>query len=537
MSFLIPAEILRETTAEQFRLDRKIVSERQNPAPRTFDPLTTPPEVIAELIEIAERLDMGRFARALKAIAARADGDWMIPSFEAFEAMLQGFLVEHCPDGWLWEQQKDGTMLPWVIVDVRHRQDNYSRGPERHLVEMVGVAWGRSSEREVAMKKIVRTWEFEPRDVARRRVDAVLAERGLSLNTPDLLELYRETDKRFETALTEGFARQYRVNGPIHAYHGGSSSRSRSEPVGRRAIHDLDGERLKLYCREIESLLHSTAQTTAVLEVPRHPLIALFDLSTHETYWAHVDRIDLYAYDKSLADKLVLPSSHRDLLDVLTTDIDVFTADFIEGKAAGNIILCKGPAGVGKTLTAEVYAELTEKPLYSVHAGLLGTDATAIEGNLQAIFSQAKRWDCVLLLDEADVFVTERGSDVGRNAIVAEFLRTLERFDGLLFMTTNRPHDIDEAILSRMAAIIDFSGPTPDAARSIWAGLAAQFGVQLPKELVEVLVEDFPQATGRDIKNLLRLSLRIARSRGVDIDREIVRQCSMFRALSAEGAA
>mgnify|MGYP002655347674 CR=1 FL=1 len=50
------------------------------------------------------------------------------------------------------------------------------------------------------------------------------------------------------------------------------------------------------------------------------------------------------------------------------------------------MILCKGIPGVGKTLTAEVYAELIERPLYAVHSGSLGTDAATIEKKPEADF-------------------------------------------------------------------------------------------------------------------------------------------------------
>lgn len=100
--------------------------------------------------------------------------------------------------------------------------------------------------------------------------------------------------------------------------------------------------------------------------------------------------------------------------------------------------MCVGSPGLGKTLTAEVYAEVIERPLYSIHAGALGTNADDIEKNLRTILTRAKRWNCVLLLDEADVFVMQRGASLTQNAIVAEFLRTLEYFDGLMFMTSNR---------------------------------------------------------------------------------------------------
>jgi len=50
----------------------------------------------------------------------------------------------------------------------------------------------------------------------------------------------------------------------------------------------------------------------------------------------------------------------------------------------------------------------------------------------------------------------KNNDDINRNAIVAEFLRVLEYFELLMFMTTNRPDDIDDAIVQRCAAIIRY---------------------------------------------------------------------------------
>ena len=243
----------------------------------------------------------------------------------------------------------------------------------------------------------------------------------------------------------------------------------------------------------------------------------------------HGDSMTRYVYDKSLRDKIILPQSHRDLLDVLTTDLGAFVADIIEGKSAGNVILCRGIPGVGKTLTAEVYSELVERPLYSVHSGNLGTTAADIEKNLKRIFVQAKRWNCVLLLDEADVFVVQRGYDIQQNAIVAEFLRSLEYFDGLLFMTTNRPDNIDEAIISRCAAIIGYTPPGRDGAAAVWHVMARQYDTTIPDDLLEEVLDMFPRIAPRDIKMLLRLALRVSISEGIALSPALFRRCAMFR--------
>ena len=89
-----------------------------------------------------------------------------------------------------------------------------------------------------------------------------------------------------------------------------------------------------------------------------------------------------------------------------------------------------GPPGVGKTLTAECIADLYERPLYSVTSGDIGTDPYSIEGKLHQIFDYAVKWNAVLLLDEADVFLAERNlEDLSRNALVSgEFLRVFQSY-------------------------------------------------------------------------------------------------------------
>lgn len=52
--------------------------------------------------------------------------------------------------------------------------------------------------------------------------------------------------------------------------------------------------------------------------------------------------------------------------------------------------------------------------------GDLGLHPENVEANLGRHFELAQRWDCVLLLDEADVFLAERSlKDLNRNALVS----------------------------------------------------------------------------------------------------------------------
>ncbi|KAI0006576.1 P-loop containing nucleoside triphosphate hydrolase protein [Xylariaceae sp. FL0662B] len=127
------------------------------------------------------------------------------------------------------------------------------------------------------------------------------------------------------------------------------------------------------------------------------------------------------------------------------------TLSIVKGKGRGLIILLHGVPGVGKTSTAETIAEATKRPLLPVTCGDIGETAADVERNLEQIFTNSHRWGCVLLLDEAEVFLTKRNlQDLTRNAMVSVFLRALEFYSGILFLTTNRVGTIDEAFKSRI---------------------------------------------------------------------------------------
>lgn len=61
--------------------------------------------------------------------------------------------------------------------------------------------------------------------------------------------------------------------------------------------------------------------------------------------------------------------------------------------------------------------------------------------------------------------------------------------------------------------------------------MATQYEVELPQRLIEQLTQLFPKIAPRDIKMLLRLALRVSRSRGEVLSIETFRRCAMFRAI------
>ncbi|KAK0707756.1 hypothetical protein B0H67DRAFT_321770 [Lasiosphaeris hirsuta] len=161
-------------------------------------------------------------------------------------------------------------------------------------------------------------------------------------------------------------------------------------------------------------------------------------------------------------DNLVLPAGHREMVQAMvethTKDLgsnrdggNKIGMDLVRGKGKGCIILLHGVPGVGKTSTAECVAAHTKKPLYPITCGDIGYEPEDVEKNMENHFKLAHRWGCVLLLDEADVFLAKRDQrDVQRNGLVSVFLRILEYYSGILFLTTNRVGAIDDAFRSRL---------------------------------------------------------------------------------------
>jgi hypothetical protein len=92
-----------------------------------------------------------------------------------------------------------------------------------------------------------------------------------------------------------------------------------------------------------------------------------------------------------------------------------------------------------------------------VCAGDLGTDAEPLEANSLEITSLSHKWGAIILIDEADVYLAERVlQDIQRNALVSVFLRHLEYFQGIMFLTTNRVATLDLASQCRIHFSIKF---------------------------------------------------------------------------------
>jgi SpoVK/Ycf46/Vps4 family AAA+-type ATPase len=186
-------------------------------------------------------------------------------------------------------------------------------------------------------------------------------------------------------------------------------------------------------------------------------------------------------FDTDLVDSLVLQEDTRNLIKSLSkkyareemkeevSPTDQWSADFVQGKGEGMIFLLHGKPGVGKTYTAECIAEYTRRPLLSLTCTDIGTNPLQIESKLTYWFKLAKHWGAILLIDEADIYMEQRITrDLERNNLVAGFLRAMEYYQGILFLTTNRVGTFDDAFISRIHVSIHYPEFTEPDRMEVW---------------------------------------------------------------------
>lgn len=245
------------------------------------------------------------------------------------------------------------------------------------------------------------------------------------------------------------------------------------------------------------------------------PLLYGFALGNKQWAAFNVELVEEIVWNDEAFANLVLPPEKKSLIQALVEAHSSKTQstfdDFIAGKGQGLVINLFGPPGVGKTMSAEATSEHLRKPLYVVGAGDLGTNAASLDAKLSQIFDIGHSWNAVVLIDEADVFLEERSvHDLDRNALVAVFLRQLEYFAGILFLTTNRVKTFDPAFASRIHVALrynDLDGGTKDA---IWKAFLGKVRVADTLGEKEWEILKTKNVNGRQIKNAVKTAQALA---------------------------
>ena len=155
------------------------------------------------------------------------------------------------------------------------------------------------------------------------------------------------------------------------------------------------------------------------------------------------------------------------------SQLAIATANTRKNSAPFRNVMLYGPPGTGKTMAAKRLAR---------HSGLdyalmtggdvapLGADAVT---RIHELFDWAStsRRGLLLFIDEADAFLARRGGAVaekegaGRSRLAqrAPVPHGRTHRDVVLVIATNRPEDLDTAVLDRMDEAMEFALPDEDA--------------------------------------------------------------------------
>ncbi|KAH8691858.1 P-loop containing nucleoside triphosphate hydrolase protein [Talaromyces proteolyticus] len=209
-----------------------------------------------------------------------------------------------------------------------------------------------------------------------------------------------------------------------------------------------------------------------------------------------VEYIEDIKFSDSAFDMLTIPEDKKKVIKSLTESRVSATNeagfdDIIVGKGQGIIICLHGPPGTGKTLTAEAMAERLQRPLYSVSAGDLSTNAEELDVQLTRAFRIASDWKAL-----------------ERNRLVATFLRTMEYYNGIFFLTTNMLENFDEAILDRIQLNLRYDNLNPSARRKVFEHFLEEVKACVAETDIEIFAEI--ALNGRQIKNIVKIAYNVA---------------------------
>ncbi|OJD32646.1 aaa family atpase [Diplodia corticola] len=247
----------------------------------------------------------------------------------------------------------------------------------------------------------------------------------------------------------------------------------------------------------------------------------------HDKKWRplNVCSIEVVDWNTTAFERLVLDAEKKEIIEALVTvhTKTLKSTDLIEGKGNGLVMLLHGSPGTGKTLTAESVAELTKRPLYRVTCGDMGTNPEAVEKYLESVFHISTIWECVVLLDEADVFLEERSdADLERNALVSVFLRAVEYYDGILILTSNRVGKFDEAFKSRIQLAVHYPSLGEAERRKIWRKFISSLVPEEPDRVVcelnrHIHMLSQQELNGRQIRNTIKSARQLASWKNRDL--------------------
>jgi len=238
-----------------------------------------------------------------------------------------------------------------------------------------------------------------------------------------------------------------------------------------------------------------------------------------------LDRLTTRIRPRRTWDDLVLPQYEFDRVQMVAAryrnrDVVMDEWGFKPIPSAGVVAMFTGPPGTGKTMSAEVIASDLKLDLFKVNlATMVSKFIGETEKNLEELFEAADTGNVVLLFDEADSIFGKRSevsnsNDRYANLEVSYLLQRIERFDGLVILTTNLKSNVDAAFLRRINLTVDFQTPNLVERKRLWSRVIPEVA---PRSDLDLEFLSKFKITGADIRSVALTAAFRAADAGVPI--------------------
>ena len=278
----------------------------------------------------------------------------------------------------------------------------------------------------------------------------------------------------------------------------------------RTVIHDSDREKM-VWASSQEKTIYPSDFPSVVPNVQEETRKAVLKNSDRYEKKLMTGVVDANKIKTSFADVHVPPSSIEAVKTLTTLSLvrpDAFSYGVLATDKIPGLLLY-GPPGTGKTMLAKAVAkesgatvlEVSGSEIYDMYVG-------EGEKNVRAIFSLAKKLSpCVVFIDEADAIFGARSGGINRRSHRELINQFLKEWDGMnemstfIMVATNRPFDLDDAVLRRLPRRLLVDLPSEKDREAI-------LRIHLKDEVVEddVSLSDLASRTpfysGSDLKNV-----------------------------------
>src|SRR5699024_6035767 len=247
---------------------------------------------LADLRATAQKLDQESFARTVAAVQDARSGNFQpIPHIDSATEMFREFLKADLIDGWLYVQEPDGYVHPYLVIKIEHEQADRTREAR------IKITMEADNPTVKRPSRAPRVLYFEETELVGKTPVDVLTRHRVYKETESLKAEYQQRRDEFQDIIDHGFGQQYLFTGQAIRTEDFRSAKQRTQ---RKVVHDVAPDEIAPLRMVTASTLFDEGEHGAV---PVVTAVRVFDLSAQDYLDVNTADLTEYVYDKNLKDK------------------------------------------------------------------------------------------------------------------------------------------------------------------------------------------------------------------------------------------